>query len=80
MHWELLQRARASDNQLFVATCSPARDNKSGYVAYGHSMIVDPWGRVQREAGATRQLIIDDIGKSIRLPLTILNKINYFYI
>ena len=25
-HWELLQKARAVDNQLFVATCSPARD------------------------------------------------------
>jgi len=24
-HWELLQKARAVDNQLFVATCSPAR-------------------------------------------------------
>lgn len=46
-HWELLQRSRALDNQLFVATCSPARDTTSGgYVAYGHSTVVDPWGTV----------------------------------
>ncbi|XP_030562751.1 omega-amidase NIT2-like [Drosophila novamexicana] len=61
MHWELLQRARATDNQLFVITCAPARNNMSGYVAYGHSMIVDPWARVQREAGEGRELIVETI-------------------
>ncbi|XP_030369836.1 omega-amidase NIT2-like [Scaptodrosophila lebanonensis] len=61
MHWELLQRARATDNQLFVVTCSPARNNMSGYVAYGHSMIVDPWARVQREAGEGPELIVEQI-------------------
>ncbi|KAK7283363.1 hypothetical protein RIF29_12825 [Crotalaria pallida] len=40
LHWELLQRARATDNQLFVATCSPARDTGPGYVAWGHSTLV----------------------------------------
>ncbi|XP_023175535.2 omega-amidase NIT2-like [Drosophila hydei] len=61
MHWELLQRARATDNQLFVVTCAPARNNMSGYVAYGHSMIVDPWARVLREAGHGRELIVETI-------------------
>ena len=45
-HWELLQRARAVDNQLYVAACSPARDEKGGYVAWGHSTVVSPWGEV----------------------------------
>lgn len=31
VHWELLARARAVDNQLFVATCSPARNEDSSY-------------------------------------------------
>jgi predicted amidohydrolase len=31
LHWELLQRARSLDNQLFVATCSPARNPDAGY-------------------------------------------------
>ncbi|XP_060649918.1 omega-amidase NIT2-like [Drosophila nasuta] len=61
MHWELLQRARAHDNQLFVVTCAPARNNMSGYVAYGHSMIVDPWARVQREAGDGFELMVEEI-------------------
>jgi omega-amidase len=46
-HWELLQRGRAVDNQLFVGTCSPARTREgTGYQAWGHSTIVDPWGTV----------------------------------
>lgn len=50
-HWELLQRARAVDNQLFVAACSPARNASSGYVAWGHSSVVNPWGEVVAKAG-----------------------------
>mmetsp|Transcript_49811 Transcript_49811/g.128158 ORF Transcript_49811/g.128158 Transcript_49811/m.128158 type:complete len:129 (-) Transcript_49811:1616-2002(-) len=46
LHWELLQRGRAVDNQLFVATASPARDESADYIAFGHSMVVDPWGAV----------------------------------
>ena len=42
LHWELLLRARAADNQFFVAGCSPARDNDASYKAWGHSMIVSP--------------------------------------
>ncbi|CAB4391910.1 unnamed protein product [Rhizophagus irregularis] len=46
LHWELLQRARAVDNQFFVATCSPARDMSAAYHAWGHSTIVDPSGQI----------------------------------
>lgn len=47
-HWELLQRGRAIDNQVYVATCSPARADPSteGYKAWGHSSVVSPWGDV----------------------------------
>lgn len=34
---------RAVDNQVYVATVSPARDDKASYVAWGHSTIVNPW-------------------------------------
>jgi omega-amidase len=33
LHWELLQRARAVDNQIYVSMCSPARDMSAGYHA-----------------------------------------------
>mmetsp|Transcript_62382 Transcript_62382/g.103762 ORF Transcript_62382/g.103762 Transcript_62382/m.103762 type:complete len:337 (+) Transcript_62382:85-1095(+) len=45
-HWELLQRGRAVDNQLFVATVSQARNPDAGYQSWGHSTIVSPWGTV----------------------------------
>lgn len=50
-HWELLQRARAMDNQLYVVACSPARATeeqiaKGAYPAWGHSTVVDPWASV----------------------------------
>ncbi|CCW65014.1 unnamed protein product [Phytomonas sp. EM1] len=46
LHWELTARARAMDNQQYVIMCSQARNESAGYVAYGHSMIADPLGRV----------------------------------
>ncbi|KAL7269359.1 Omega-amidase nit3 [Rhizina undulata] len=45
LHWELLARARAVDNQVYVAVCSPARGTE-GYTAWGHSSVVDPNGAV----------------------------------
>ena len=45
-HWELLQRARAVDNQLFVATCSPTRNEEGPYVAWGHSTVVGPFAEI----------------------------------
>eukprot|EP00884_Botryococcus_braunii_P018117 jgi/Botrbrau1/498/Bobra.110_2s0128.1 len=45
-HWELLQKARAVDNQLFVAACSPARNPDASYQAWGHSTIVGPFGEI----------------------------------
>lgn len=45
-HWELLLRARAVDNQVFVAGAAPARNEKASYISYGHSAVVDPWGKI----------------------------------
>ncbi|KAI9456248.1 carbon-nitrogen hydrolase [Lactarius psammicola] len=55
LHWELLQRARAVDNQVYFSMCSPARDLTAGYHAWGHSLVVDPMGSklVEAEDGET---------------------------
>lgn len=42
-HWDVLLRARAIDNQVYVAACSPAGDQSHHYHAWGHSAVVDPW-------------------------------------
>lgn len=49
-HWQLLYRSRAVDNQLFTVGVSCARDESAGYVAYGHSILCDPWGDILLEA------------------------------
>ncbi|OCH95223.1 carbon-nitrogen hydrolase [Obba rivulosa] len=61
LHWELLQRARAVDNQVFFSMCSPARDMTAGYHAWGHSMVVDPMARVLTEAGEDEEIIYAQI-------------------
>lgn len=60
-HWELLQRGRAVDNQVYVATASPARDETASYVAWGHSTVVNPWGEVISKAGSEECIIYADI-------------------
>ncbi|MCC7563521.1 MAG: carbon-nitrogen hydrolase family protein [Methanobacterium sp.] len=65
-HWKPLIKVRAVDNQVYVAAASPARDNKASYVAYGHSMVADPWGKVISEAGAGEEILYVTIdGSSI---------------
>ena len=46
LHWDLAFRMRALDQQCFVAGCSPARDRSASYVAYGHSLVCNPWGEI----------------------------------
>ena len=47
-HWEVLLRARAIENGLFVVAPATIRHKTGaeGFQTYGHAMIVDPWGRV----------------------------------
>lgn len=62
LHWKLLMRARACDNQLFVAAVSPARDDKSDYLAWGHTLFVDPLGQVEVEAEHKEIIIYATLG------------------
>ena len=76
-HWELLFRQRAVDNQCFTVGVSPARDESAGYVAYGNSIAVDPWGTVLCRAGAEETTLYADLALSrlddVRRQLPILS-------
>ena len=61
LHWDILAKGRAVDTQSFVVMCSPARDEKGDYVAYGHSMIVSPWGKVIGELDEKEGLLLADV-------------------
>ncbi len=45
-HWEVLLRARAIENQCYVLAAAQSGEHPGGRRTWGHSMIVDPWGRV----------------------------------
>ncbi len=50
-HWHILLRARAIENGAFVIAAAQGGRHEDGRETYGHSMIVDPWGRIVAEAG-----------------------------
>lgn len=68
-HWELLMRSRAIDNQVFIVGAAPAMLQSAPYQAYGHSIVVDPWGRTIAMAGFEETLLI------VELDLDIINKV-----
>ncbi|WP_229403644.1 carbon-nitrogen hydrolase family protein [Micromonospora okii] len=45
-HWEVLLRARAIENQCFVAAAGQTGDHEPGRTCFGRSMVVDPWGTI----------------------------------
>src|SRR5437879_12094732 len=49
-HWHVLLRARAIENQYFVAAAAQWGETLPGKPAYGRSLIVDPWGIVLAQA------------------------------
>ena len=67
-HWDLTFRMRAIDQQCFVAGCSPARNETASYVAYGNSLVADPWGAFplhmdEKEHVHVVELDLDDLAK-----------------
>ncbi|MFG3219494.1 nitrilase-related carbon-nitrogen hydrolase [Streptomyces sp. NPDC048185] len=55
-HWRLLLQARALENQAWVLACNAA-GRQGGTELGGHSVAVDPWGRVVTEAGASATVL-----------------------
>ena len=49
-HWHVLQRARAIENGAFVIAAAQGGVHEDGRETFGHSLVVDPWGRVLGEA------------------------------
>lgn len=50
-HWEVLLRARAIETGSFVIAAAQAGQHQNGRATYGHSMIVDPWGKILGQLG-----------------------------
>ena len=46
VHWEILLRARAIENQCYVLASGQVGHHPNGRHTWGHSMLIDPWGRI----------------------------------
>jgi len=57
-HWEVLLRARAIEDQVFVIAPGQARGPGAEGDSYGNSMIVDPWGEVLARASGTEETFV----------------------
>lgn len=63
-HWKILTRARAIENQIFLAACCSC--GKAGGTQYGgSSVLLDPWGKVICEAGGKEEITSGDINFDI---------------
>jgi deaminated glutathione amidase len=59
-HWAPLVRARAIENQVFVVAPGQCGTSPDGVARHGHSLVVDPWGRVLADGGEEEGVVVAD--------------------
>jgi predicted amidohydrolase len=57
-HWHVLLRARAIENTSFVFAAAQGGLHENGRETFGHSLIVDPWGRILAEGGTEPGVVL----------------------
>jgi len=60
-HWHVLMRSRAIENGCYVIAAAQGGDHEDGRSTFGHSIVVDPWGKVIAEGGTEPGVIFADI-------------------
>jgi len=60
-HWHVLNRARAIENGCYVFAAAQAGRHENGRETFGHSLVVDPWGRIVAEGGVEPGVVLADI-------------------
>ena len=60
-HWHVLLRARAIENGCFVFASAQGGRHESGRETYGHSLVIDPWGRILAEGGTEPGVVMAEI-------------------
>lgn len=64
-HWQVLQRVRAIETGSFMISAAQGGRHEDGRESYGHSIIVDPWGRILAEGGSEPGLVMARIDRSL---------------
>jgi deaminated glutathione amidase len=62
-HWHVLLRARAIENQLFVAAAAQVGETIPGKLSYGRSLVADPWGTVLAQAPDEETVIFAELDR-----------------
>lgn len=57
-HWHVLNRARAIENGAFVLAAAQGGKHENGRETFGHSLVVDPWGRILAEGGTEPGVVL----------------------
>ena len=57
-HWHTLLKARAIETQSFVIAPAQVGTHINGRQTYGHSLIIDPWGRILAEADGSNEMVL----------------------
>ncbi len=65
LHWHVLNRARAIENGAYVFAPCAVGDVPGGGEAYGHSLIVDPWGAVVADGGDKPGIVLAEIDVAV---------------
>jgi predicted amidohydrolase len=60
-HWHVLMRARAIENGCFVFAAAQGGEHENGRETFGHSLVVDPWGKIIAEAGTEPGVIVAEV-------------------
>ena len=60
-HWHILNRARAIENGCFVLAAAQGGKHENGRETFGHSLVVDPWGRILAEGGTEPGVVMAEI-------------------
>ena len=63
-HWHVLMRARAIENQYYVAAPGQVGETRPGKPSYGRSLIVDPWGIVLAQAPDEETVISAELDRA----------------
>jgi predicted amidohydrolase len=60
-HWHVLMRARAIENTSYVLAAAQGGRHENGRETFGHSLVVDPWGRIIAEGGEEPGVVMAEI-------------------
>ena len=60
-HWEVLLRARAIENQCYVAAAAQTGKHSERRESFGHAMIIDPWGTVVAQCRDGEGIAVADV-------------------